>query len=152
MSWKQLSKYMCVSKDFNAQLEAYLLSDSKRREWAESKTDLGSIYTNEPEVMPYEEHIKRGWLTIKGAISRTLVDGEEIVLTVFANTDGQFMQAALVKIQKEDDDETCLVYREPRVILKKLRGKCTTLREFWIKDGTYMPFQSLLKGICLKAY
>ena len=35
---------MCVSEDFDAQLEAYLLSDSKRREWAESKTDLGSIY------------------------------------------------------------------------------------------------------------
>ena len=128
MSQKQLSEYMCVSNDFNAQLEVYLLSDSKRREWAESKTDLGSIYTSGPKVMPYEEHIKRGWMTIKGAISRTLVDGEEIVFTVFANTDGQFMLAALVKIQKEDDDEARLVYREPRVILKKLRGKCTTFK------------------------
>ena len=152
MSWKQLSKYMCESKDFNTHLEAYLLSDSKRREWAESKTDLGSIYTSGPKVMPYEEHIERGWLTIKGAISRTLVDREEIVLTVFTNTDGHFMKAAVVKIRKEEDDEACLVYREPRVILKKLRGKCTTLREFRIKDGTYMLFQSLLKGICLKTY
>ena len=152
MSQKQLSEYMCVSKDFDVQLEAYLLSDSKRREQAESKTDLGSIYTSGPKVMPYEEHIKRGWLTIKGAILRTLVDGEEIVLTVFANTDGHFMQAAIVKIWKEDDDEARLVYRESRVILKRLGSKCTTLREFWIKDGTYMLFQSLLKGICLKAY
>ena len=96
MSWKQLSEYMWVSKDFDAQLEAYLLSDSKRRKWAESKTDLGSIYTSRPKVMPYEEHIKRGWLTIKRAISRTLVDGEEIVLTVFTNTDGDIMQAAIV--------------------------------------------------------
>ena len=122
MSRKQLSDYLCVSKDFDAQLQAYLLSDSKRRERAESKTDLGSIYTSRPKVMPYEKHIKRGWLTIKGAILRTLLDGEEIVLTVFANTDGHFMQAAIVKIWMEDDDEACLVYRELRAILNLLEG------------------------------
>ena len=41
---------------------------------------------------------------------------------MFAHTDGHLKQAALVKIQKQDDDEACLIYREPLVILEKLGG------------------------------
>ena len=55
-------------------------------------------------------------------MAKTLVDGEEVIFNVFACTDGHLEQAALVKIQKQDDDEAHLIYREPLVILEKLGG------------------------------
>ena len=113
---------MWVSRDFDAQLEAYFLTDSKRRDRSETKVNLESVYTSGPKVIPHEEHLKKSWLIIKGEVAKTLVDGEEVIFNVFACTDGLLEQAALVKIQKQDDDEACLIYREPLVILEKFGG------------------------------
>ena len=107
---------MCVSRDFDAQLEAYLLTDSKRRDLLETKVNLGPVYTSGPKVIPCDEHLKKSWLVIKGEAVKTLVDGEDVIFNVFACTDGQLKQAALVKIWKQDNDEACLIYREPLVI------------------------------------
>ena len=73
-------------------------------------------------MIPHDEHLKKSWLVIKGDVVKTLIDGEEVIFNVFACTDGHLKQAALVKIQKEDDDEAHLIYREPLVILEKLGG------------------------------
>ena len=50
---------MCVSRDFDAQLEAYLLTDSKRRDQVETKVNLGPVYTSRPKVIPHDEHLKK---------------------------------------------------------------------------------------------
>ena len=122
MNRKRLSEYLCVSRDFDAKLEAYLLTDSKRRDQSETKVDLGPIYTSGPKVIPCDEHLKKSWLVIKGEVVKTLVDGEEVIFNALACTDGHLNQAALVKTQKQDDDEACLIYREPLVIIEKLGG------------------------------
>ena len=89
---------MCVSRNFDAQLEAYLLTDSERRDWVETKVNLGSVYTSGPKVIPCDEHLKKSWLVTKGDVAKTLVDGEEVIFNVFTCTDGHIKQAALVKI------------------------------------------------------
>ena len=122
MNPKRLSEYMCVSRDFDAQLEAYLLTDSEKRDRSESKVNLGPIYTSGPKVIPCDKHLKESWLVTKGEVAKTLVDGEEVIFNVFTCTDGHLKQAALVKIWKQDDDEAHLIYREPLVILEKLGG------------------------------
>ena len=113
---------MWVSRDFDAQLEANILTDSKRKDRLETKVNLGSVYTSGPEVIPCEEHPKKSWLIIKGEVVKTLVDGEDVIFNVFACTDGHLKQTALVKIWKQDEDEACLIYREPLVILEKFGG------------------------------
>ena len=78
---------MCVSRDFDTQLEAYLLTDSKRRDQAETKVNLGSvIYTSGPKMIPCDEHLKKSWLVIKGEVVKTLVNGEKVI---FAQMDTQ---------------------------------------------------------------
>ena len=81
MDHRRLLEYF--PRNFDAQLEAYLLADSERREWAETKVDLGSVYTSRPKVMPDNMHLKKSWLVIKGEVTKTLVDGEEVVFNMF---------------------------------------------------------------------
>ena len=122
MNCKRLREYIWVSRDFNAQLEAYLLTDSKRRDWSETKVNLRPVYTSGPKVIPRDEDLKKSWLVLKGEVAKTLVDGEGVIFNVFACTDGHLKQAALVKIWKQDDDEAHLIYREALVILEKPGG------------------------------
>ena len=145
---------MLVSKYFDAQLELYLLEDSRRRKRAETTISLGRIRSDGPKVMPYGELIKRGWLTITGTVTDALTDGEKVVLSVFKFTVGQLQESAIVKIQIKDG-ETCLIYREPRVLLRKLQGKMLELREFVLKRGYLCgipvfpgknPLEDVLKG------
>ena len=114
---------MCVPRDSDAQPEAYVLADSEWRYWSETKVDLGLVYTSGPKMIPCDEHLKKNWLVMKGEVAKTLVDGEEVIFNMFGLTDGHLKQAALVRIQKQDENEAHLIYREPRVVLRKLRGK-----------------------------
>ena len=98
MSEKKLNMYLFVSKDFDAQLESYLLADFRWWERAESNMNLGTIYSDGPKVMPFGEHIKRSWLIMKGITAETLKDGEEIVFSLFQSTDGQFLESAISKV------------------------------------------------------
>ena len=43
MDPRRLHKYL--PRNFDAQLEAYLLADSEQRDRSETKVDLGSVYT-----------------------------------------------------------------------------------------------------------
>ena len=57
-----------------------------------------------------------------GVVVDALVDGEEIILASFKRSDGSLWDAFILTIQKRSR-ETRLIYREPLVILEKLRGK-----------------------------
>ena len=57
-----------------------------------------------------------------GMVVDALIDGQEIILASFKGTDGSFKDTAILRVQKQNG-ETCLIYREPWVILEKLRGK-----------------------------
>ena len=41
---------------------------------------------------------------MKGTTAETLKDGEEIIFSVFQCTDGQFLELAILKVQKRDDE------------------------------------------------
>ena len=56
MSQWGLTKYLKVSKDFDAQLEAYLLKDSERRERAETTVSMGDIQYHEAKVKSQMVH------------------------------------------------------------------------------------------------
>ena len=111
-----------IPRDFDAQLEAYLLSDSQRREWAETTLSLGNIHYHEAKVMIGGKWVEKEWLTVTEMAVDILTDGQEIILASFKGTDGSFHNAAILRVQKQNG-KTCLIYREPRVILEKLRGK-----------------------------
>ena len=81
-----VAQHIYVLKDFDAQLESYLLADFRRQERAESNMNLGMIYSDGAKVMSFGEHIKRSWLTMKGTTAETLKDWEEIVFSVFQYT------------------------------------------------------------------
>ena len=51
-----------------------------------------------------------------------LVEGEEIILASFKRSDGSLQDTVILTIQKRSG-ETHLIYREPLVILERLRGK-----------------------------
>ena len=89
MSTKHLSEYLWVSKYFDAQLESYLLEDSRRRERAETTISLGQICSDGQKVMPYGELIKGGWLTITGTVTDALTDGEVILSAQMDNFGSQ---------------------------------------------------------------
>ena len=122
MSWRGLSRYLKVPKDFDAQLEAYLLKDSERRERAETTISIGDIQYHEAKVKIQGEWVEKEWLTIMGVVVDTLVEGEEIILASFKRSDGSLWETAILTVQKRSG-ETRLIYREPLVILEGLRGK-----------------------------
>ena len=66
--------------------------------------------------------VEKEWLTVTGMAVDALTDGQEIILASFKGIDGSFWDAAILRVQKQDG-ETCPIYREPQVILEKLRGK-----------------------------
>ena len=90
----------------------------------EIKINLGSVYTSGPKVMPGDIHLMKSSLAIKGDVAKTLVDGDEVIFNMFGCADGHLKQAALVRIQKQGDDEAHLIYQKPLVILEKLGDKC----------------------------
>ena len=83
-----LTKYLKVSKDFDAQLEAYLLKDSERRERAETTGSMGDIQYHESKVKIHGEWVEKEWLTITEVVMDTLVEGEEIILASFKRSEG----------------------------------------------------------------
>ena len=122
MSCRGLSGYLMIPRDFDAQLEAYLLSDWQRRERAETTLSLGNIHYHEAKVMIEGKWVEKEWLTVTGMAVDALTDGQEIILASFKGTDGSFWDAAILRVQKWNG-ETCLIYRVPWVILEKLGGK-----------------------------
>ena len=66
--------------------------------------------------------VEKKWLTMTGMVADTLTDGQEIILASFKGTDGLFQDAAILRVQKQNG-ETCLIYREPQVMLETLRAK-----------------------------
>ena len=119
MSWRGLSRYLKVPKDFDFQLEAYLLKDSERRERVETTISIGDIQYHEAKVKIQGEWVEKKWLTIMGVVVDALVEEEEIILASFKRSDGSLPDAAILTIQKRSG-ETCLIYREPLVILERL--------------------------------
>ena len=121
MNQPRLSDYLLIPKDFDAQLEAYLLVDSARRDRVENTRNLGNLHYQSEQVMIKGEWVERDWLTAMGVALR---DGQEIVLTVLKGTDGSFFNSVILKVQKQNG-ETWLIYRESLVILERLKGKNT---------------------------
>ena len=66
--------------------------------------------------------VEKEWLTMTGMVADALIDGQEIILASLKGTVGSFWDAAILRVQKWNG-ETYLIYREPQVILEKLRGK-----------------------------
>ena len=66
--------------------------------------------------------MEQEWLTITGAVADAITDGQEIVYTSYKGTDGSFKDAEILQVKKWNG-ETHLIYREPQVILEKLKGK-----------------------------
>ena len=83
MSHWGLTRYLKVPKHFDAQLEVYLLKDSKRRERAETTISIGDIQYHEAKVKIQGEWVEKEWLTITGVVVNALVEGEEIILASF---------------------------------------------------------------------
>ena len=68
------------------------------------------------------KEVEQEWLTITGVAADALTDGQEIIFTSYKGTDGSFRDAEILQVKKWNGG-TCLIYREPRVILEKLGGK-----------------------------
>ena len=104
MSQQRLTRYLKVSKDFDAQLEAYLLKDSERRERVETTISTGDIQYHEAKVKIQGEWVEKEWLTITGVVVDTLVEGEEIILASFKRSDGSLRDAAILTVQKRSGE------------------------------------------------
>ena len=112
MSQQGLTKYLKVSRDFDAQMEAYLLKDSERRERAETTISMGSVQYHEAKVLVDGREVEQEWLTITGVVADALIDGQEIIYTSYKGTDGSFKDSEILQVKKWNG-ETCLIYREP---------------------------------------
>ena len=66
--------------------------------------------------------MEQEWLTITGVVADALTDDQEIIYTSYKGTDGSFKDAEILQVKKQNA-KTHLIYREPQVILEKLRGK-----------------------------
>ena len=81
MSQWGLTNYLKVSRDFDAQMEAYLLKDSERRERAETTVSMGNVQYHEVKVLVDGREVEHEWLTITEMVADALVDGQEIIYT-----------------------------------------------------------------------
>ena len=95
MSQWGLTKYLKVSKDFDAQMEAYLLKDSERRERAETTVGMANIQYHEVKVLVNRKEVEQEWLTITGVVADALIDGQEKIYTSYKGTDGSFKDAEI---------------------------------------------------------
>ena len=68
------------------------------------------------------KEMEQEWLTITGVAADALTDDQETIFTSYNGTDGSFRDVEILQVKKWNG-ETHLIYREPRVILEKLRGK-----------------------------
>ena len=68
------------------------------------------------------KEVEQIWLTITGVAADALTYGQEIIFTSYKGTDGSFRDAEILQVKKWNG-ETCLIYREPQVVLERLRGK-----------------------------
>ena len=100
MSHQGLRGHLMIPKDFDTQLEVYLLSDSQRREQAETTLSLGEIHYYEKKVMIKGKEVEQEWLTITGTAADALTNGQEIILTSYRGRDGSFRNADILKVQK----------------------------------------------------
>ena len=69
-----------IPRHFDAQLEAYLLSDSWRRERVDTALNRGEIQYHEAKVLVEGKEEEQEWLTITGAVADALTDSQEIIL------------------------------------------------------------------------
>ena len=112
MSRRGLTKYLKVSRNFDAQMEAYLLKDSERRERVETTVSMENVQYHEVKVLVSGKEVEQEWLTITGVIADALIDGQEIIYTSYKGTDGSFKDTEILQVKKQDG-ETRLIYREP---------------------------------------
>ena len=149
MNQPRLSDYLLIPKDFDAQLEAYSLADSVRRDRVETTVNWGNLHYQSEQVMIEGEWVERDWLTAMGVVQETLRDGQETILTVLKGTDGSFLDSIILKVQKWNG-ETRLIYREPLVILERLKGKNTPSKVQ--ERNTHVFIQCLLERFCLQLH
>ena len=64
-----------IPRDSDAQLEAYLLADSQKWEWAETTLSLGNIHHHEEMVMVKGKWVEKEWVTMTGMVADALIDG-----------------------------------------------------------------------------
>ena len=102
------------SRYFDAQLEDYLLRDAQRCDQAGGLPSLGKVQYHETEDSE--------WLTLTGVVAGALIDSQELVYKAHRGSDGSFKGAAILQVEKRDG-ETCLIHREPLVVMEKLKGK-----------------------------
>ena len=83
---------------------------------------MGNIQYHEVKVLVEGKEVEQEWLTITGVVADALTDGQEIIYTSYKGTDGSSKDAEILQVKKWNG-ETHLIYREPRMILEKFRGK-----------------------------
>ena len=66
MDQPRLSDYLLIPKDFYAQLEAYLLADSVRRDRVETTVNLANLCYQSEQVMIEGEWVENDWLAATG--------------------------------------------------------------------------------------
>ena len=93
-----------ISRHFDAQLEAYLLSDSKRRDRVDSTLTQGEIQYQEAKVIIRGEEVEQEWLTVTGVATDALTDGQEAFNTLYKKADGSFQDAEILQIQKKNGE------------------------------------------------
>ena len=112
MSHQGLVRHLMIPRNFDAQLEVYLLSDLWRLERVDTTLNRGEIQYHETKVMIEGKEVEQEWLTITGVAADALTDGQEIIFTSYKGTDGSFRDAEILKVKKWNGG-THLIYREP---------------------------------------
>ena len=102
------------SRYFDVQLEDYLLRDAQRHDRAGGLPSLGKVH--------YHETKDSEWLTLTGVVAGALINGQELVYKAHRGSDGSLKGAAILQVEKRDG-ETCVIHREPLVVMEKLKGK-----------------------------
>ena len=111
--------------------------------------NLGNLHYQSEQVMIEGEWVERDWLAATGVVQETLRDGQETILTVLKGTYGSFLDSVILKVQKQNG-ETQLIYREPLVILERLKGKNTPSEVQ--ERNTHMFIQCLLERFRLQLH
>ena len=89
-----------ISRHFDARLEAYLLSDLKRRDRVDSTLTQGEIQYHKAKVIIRGEEVEQEWLTVTGVVADALTNGQEVIYTLYKKVDGSFWDAEILQVKK----------------------------------------------------
>ena len=89
-----------ISRHFDAQLEAYLLS--KKWDRVDSTLTQGEIQYHEAKVIIRGEEVEQEWLTVTGVVADALTDGQEVIHTWYKKVDGSFQDAEILQVKKQN--------------------------------------------------